>query len=171
VVKLAGTEVGGPLVRYMFDGWEGLKPEDMVLGPGAVLVYVNGPRILRAVWRADYSRAYALAFILIAGVVAVGFLVFSRRRGTAVVATVAATQPPSGEAAQPQPPVEKAATVAIAPFNALKAELEKYEEYLKRLEDLKARGEVSEQVYQSLKSEYEAKIQELKKKLESVGSS
>jgi rhamnogalacturonyl hydrolase YesR len=170
-VRLAETEVGGPLVRYVFDGWEGLKPEDRVLGSGVASVYVDGPRVLRAVWRADYSRAYALAFILMAGVVAVGFLVFSRRRGTTVAATAAAMQPPSGEAAQPQPPVEKAATVAAAPFNVLKAELEKYEEYLKRLEDLKAGGRISEQAYQALKSEYEAKVQELKKKLGLASSS
>jgi len=170
-VRLTETEVGGPLVRYVFDGWEELKPEDRILGPGVVSVYVDGPRVLRAVWRADYSRAYALAFILIAGVVAVGFLAFSRRRGTTVAATAAATQPPSGEAAQPQPPVERAATVAVAPFDALKAELEKYEEFLKKLEDLKAGGRVSEQAYQALKSEYEAKIQELKKKLGLAGSS
>ncbi|MCC6065816.1 MAG: hypothetical protein LM576_07515, partial [Thermofilum sp.] len=170
-VRLTETEVGGPLVRYVFDGWEGLKPEDRVLGPGVVSVYVDRPRVLRAVWRADYSRAYALAFILMAGVVAVGFLVFSRRRGTTVAATAAAMQPPSGEAAQPQPPVEKAATVAAAPFNVLKAELEKYEEYLKRLEDLKAGGRISEQAYQALKSEYEAKVQELKKKLGLASSS
>ncbi|MCC6005127.1 MAG: hypothetical protein LM590_12395, partial [Thermofilum sp.] len=168
-VRLAETEVGGPLVRYVFEGWEGLRHEDRVLGPGVVSVYVDGPRVLNAVWRVDYSRAYALAFILIAGVVAVGFLAFSRRRRGVAAATAAATQPPSGEAAQP--PVEKATTVAAAPFDALKAEIEKYEEYLRRLEDLKAGGRVSERAYQALKSEYEVKIQELKKKLGLAGSS
>jgi hypothetical protein len=132
---------------------------------------VDGPRVLRAVWRADYSRAYALAFILFASAIATVFLAFSRRRRGVAAAAVAATQPPSGEAAQSQPPVEKAATVSAAPFDVLKAELEKYEEYLKRLEDLKAGGRISEQAYQALKSEYEAKIQELKKKLGLASSS
>jgi len=166
VLELQDREVGGPLVRYVFDRWEGLEPEDRVLGPGIVSVYVDGPRVLRAVWRVDYSRVYALAFILFAGAVAAGFLVYSRRRRSAPAAAtvaVAARTPPSGEGAQP--PVEKAAAIAEAPLDPLRAELREYENYLRRLEGLRAEGKVSERVYQALKKEYEARIEELKKKL------
>jgi len=52
-----------------------------------------------------------------------------------------------------------------ATTDVLKVELEKYEGYLRKLEDLRVEGRVSEQVYQALKKEYEAKIEELKKKL------
>jgi len=76
---------------------------------------------------------------------------------------VAARTPPSGEGAQP--PVEKAATIAEAPLDPLRAELREYENYLRRLEGLRAEGKVSEQAYQALKKEYESKIEELKKKL------
>jgi len=107
-----------------------------------------------------------LAFILFAGAVAAGFLAYSRRRrGVPAAATVAvaARTPPSGESAQP--PVERAAAIAEAPLDPLRAELREYENYLKRLESLRAEGKVSEHVYQALKKEYEARIEELKKKL------
>jgi hypothetical protein len=85
ILKLGEVEVGDPLIRYVFDHWEGLEPKDIVMGPGIVSVYVDRPRVLKAVWRVDYSRVYALALIL-TGVVAASFLALSRRRRSAAVA-------------------------------------------------------------------------------------
>ncbi|MEO0090814.1 MAG: hypothetical protein ABIK75_06920 [candidate division WOR-3 bacterium] len=43
----------------------------------------------------------------------------------------------------------------------IEAEIKKYEEYLERLEQLKERREVSMEIYEKLKTEYEKKIEEL----------
>ncbi|MEM3649043.1 MAG: hypothetical protein QW506_07780 [Thermoproteota archaeon] len=45
----------------------------------------------------------------------------------------------------------------------IKEEIEKYEKYLERLEELRKANKVSLQAYEKLKSEYESKIEELKK--------
>jgi len=49
------------------------------------------------------------------------------------------------------------APAAVSTSPSFEAELKKYEEYLRKLEELRAGGKVSEQVYQPLKREYEAK--------------
>jgi hypothetical protein len=95
------------------------------------------------------------AFILVV-VVVVTILALSRGRG-------------GREVVAERPPAE-ATAVQVSP-DALRAELERYEDYLRRLEELKAGGKVSEQVYQALKKEYEAKVEELRRALEKAGAS
>jgi len=102
------------------------------------------------------SRIVELAAFILVVVVVVTILALSRGRGG------------RGVAAE-RPPAETAA-VQVSP-DALKAELERYEGYLRRLEELRAGGKVSEQVYQSLKREYEAKVEELRRALEKAGAS
>jgi hypothetical protein len=79
-VKLRETEAGNLLIRFVFYSWNGLKSEDRVSSSGVVSVYVDGLRMLKVIWKVDYSRIYALGCILIASVVAISYLVFLRRR-------------------------------------------------------------------------------------------
>jgi hypothetical protein len=102
------------------------------------------------------SRVVELAAFILVVVVVVTILALSRGRG-------------GGGVAAERPPAETAA-VQFSP-DALRAELERYEGYLRRLEELKAGGKVSEQVYQALKREYEAKVEELRRALEKAGAS
>jgi len=54
-VELSETE-SGFLVRRVFERWRGLKPEDRVLAPGIVEVYVDSPRKLEALWKTDFTQ-------------------------------------------------------------------------------------------------------------------
>ena len=56
-------------------------------------------------------------------------------------------------------------TEVIAAGTTLEDELKRYEEHLAKLEELRRSGQVSEEVYQTLKGEYTAKIEELRKKV------
>jgi DNA integrity scanning protein DisA with diadenylate cyclase activity len=56
-------------------------------------------------------------------------------------------------------------TEVIAAGTTLEDELKRYEEHLAKLEELRRSGQVSEEVYQTLKGEYTAKIEELRKKI------
>lgn len=58
-IGMEEAEVGF-LVRYVFDHFDGLKPQDVMVDEKTVKVYVDGPRAIRAVWRRDYSRAILL---------------------------------------------------------------------------------------------------------------
>jgi len=56
-------------------------------------------------------------------------------------------------------------TEVIAAETPLNEELKRYEEHLAKLEELRRAGQVSEEVYQTLKGEYTAKIEELRRKI------
>jgi len=59
-VRLTETQIGF-LVRRLFDHFEGVDlSRDEILGNGAVRVYVDGPRNIRAVWKEDYSHLILL---------------------------------------------------------------------------------------------------------------
>jgi hypothetical protein len=79
VVKLRETEVyAAPLIRCVFDHWEGLEPGDRVVEPGVVEVSIDKPRALVAIWRTDYSQ---LIVLLAACTMAAGFsLAYLRRK-------------------------------------------------------------------------------------------
>jgi len=68
-VKLAATDVDAGLVTYHFERWEGLETSDVVAERGTVMVLVNKPRSLVAVWREDYTRVYLLLGLLLAIIV------------------------------------------------------------------------------------------------------
>jgi hypothetical protein len=53
------------LTRQVFDHWEGLVPGDQSVEPGAIMIYVDGPRNLKAIWRTeiDYARLNTLIAI------------------------------------------------------------------------------------------------------------
>jgi hypothetical protein len=68
-VKLAATDVDTGLVTYHFERWEGLEPGDVIAERGTVMVLVNKPRSLVAVWREDYTRVYLLLGLLLAIIV------------------------------------------------------------------------------------------------------
>jgi hypothetical protein len=57
----------------------------------------------------------------------------------------------------------QAAAPAEAPSDELERELRLYEGYLERLEEM--RGRISEEVYDSIKAEYEGRIRQLRERL------
>jgi len=59
-----------------------------------------------------------------------------------------------------------AKTGAAPPEPSLEEELKRYEGHLVKLEELRRWGQVSEEAYQTLKREYAAKIEELKKRVQ-----
>jgi PKD repeat protein len=105
---------------------------------------------------AGNSSIVELAAFILVVVVVVTILALSRGKG-------------GREVVAERPPAETA-TVQVSP-DALRAELERYESYLRKLEELKAEGKVSEQVYQALKREYEAKVEELRRAFRRPGAS
>lgn len=75
-VKLSKLRTGF-LVLNVFDHFEGLKPEDIIVDERTVKVYVDENREIHAVWRRDYSQL----ILLLAGVlVIIGIIVFLLRR-------------------------------------------------------------------------------------------
>lgn len=69
------------LTRQVFDHWEGLVPEDQSVEPGAVVIYVNEPRKLEAVWRPemDYARLITLIAICVCVLLLVISIAYLRR--------------------------------------------------------------------------------------------
>ncbi len=64
----------GFLVQNVFDHFEGLEPEDKVVDARTVMVYVDGPRIIRALWRKNYARVLLLLLGICFGVSAITIL-------------------------------------------------------------------------------------------------
>lgn len=59
------------------------------------------------------------------------------------------------------------AKMEVIPAGApLEEELKRYKEYLAKLEEFRLSGQVSERAYQTLKGEYTAKIEELKRRMQ-----
>jgi hypothetical protein len=112
--------------------------------------------------RLDYQFTYiameVYQLIIATIFVIVSFTVYRRvkKRGATKVATLL---------------LGEKASVAVSTSPSFEAELKKYEEYLRKLEELRAGGKVSEQVYQALKKEYEAKVEELRRAFRRPGAS
>jgi len=91
-IKLTATEVDEGLVTYRFEGWEGLEAGDTVAERGQVRVLVDKPRSLVAVWRADYTRVYALCVFVVTGlllaIVAIILIIKEARRARTQVETL-----------------------------------------------------------------------------------
>jgi hypothetical protein len=69
----------GFLVQDVFDHFEGLEPRDKVIDPGAVEVYVDGPREIKEVWRKDYNRLLFVTVTICVGV-CLGVFFYIRRK-------------------------------------------------------------------------------------------
>jgi WD40 repeat protein len=78
-VELSERETGF-LIRQIFERWIGLKPEDRVLAPGAVEVYVDGPRKLEAVWKTDYTQLITVIAAVGAALAIAAYHRYAKRR-------------------------------------------------------------------------------------------
>jgi endoglucanase len=70
IINMGETNLGF-LVQDVFDHFEGLGPRDRVVDARTVEVFVDGPKMIRAVWRKDYTRVLLLTagLCLVVGVV------------------------------------------------------------------------------------------------------
>ena len=59
-LKLKETRVGF-LIQKVFDHFEGLTHNDKLLGEGEAEILVDGPKMIRAVWRTDYTQLLLLS--------------------------------------------------------------------------------------------------------------
>jgi endoglucanase len=63
-VRVEDKSVGFPFTS-VFDHFEGLKPQDKVISTEVVEIYVDGPRVIKAVWKSDYTILIVLAIACI----------------------------------------------------------------------------------------------------------
>lgn len=82
-VELREVETGF-LVRRVFERWEGLRPEDKVLAPGTVEVYVDSPRMLTAIWKTDYTQLVVLMVVLGVVLAVVAYCRLAKRRSEGI---------------------------------------------------------------------------------------
>lgn len=62
-IRVSETNLGF-LVQDVFDHFEGLGPRDRAIDAGVVEVYVDGPRMIEAVWRKDYTGLLLLVVVM-----------------------------------------------------------------------------------------------------------
>ncbi|MEM1543007.1 MAG: right-handed parallel beta-helix repeat-containing protein [Ignisphaera sp.] len=143
IVSISPTVVEkGFFANHVFEGWR-LDGKIVSTLPNYSFT-VDNPVTIVASWRTEV-KPFAIG--LVAGLILLiiapaPLLVVKRKRKPSLQ-----LQP------QPSPPTE------------LEKEIKKYEEYLEKLEQLRKEGQVSEQVYERLKQEYEKKLEELIDKL------
>jgi len=148
-LKLRGTSLGF-LIKDVFDHFEGLSPNDKVIGNGEVEIFIDNPRNIVAVWRKDYTQLILLVFFVTIGAITSISLInrkkiIKERKEEKIRTKVISTN------------IEK-----------LKEEISKYENYLSKLEEVRSKGLISEKVYETLKKEYESNIERIKKEIEKL---
>jgi len=79
-VRVWGEGTGFP-VSHVFSHFEGLGPNDRIIDKEVVEVYVDGPRVIRAVWIEDYTPVSILVIIVCAVLVVLGVVYYRRRLG------------------------------------------------------------------------------------------
>jgi len=138
--------------KYVFDRWSG--DSSITTPEGSILI--NGPKRVSAIWREDYSQPMIILAILgIIGSAGVFLSIRRLRKGKAVgLKQEFKYVGPAKEEAKPKG--EEAAKIVEAPPE----KPEDRERYLKRLEELKAQGKISEKVYERLKKKYQAREQQ-----------
>jgi len=151
ILKLRLEETSlGFLIRDVFDHFEGLSPNDKVIGNGEAEIFIDNPRNIVAVWRKDYTQFIFLAlFVLIGAITSIALVnrkkIIEERKEEEIGTKVISTN------------VEK-----------LKEELNKYENYLSKLEEVRNKGLISEKAYETLKKEYKSNIERIKKEIEKL---
>jgi len=130
--------------KYVFDRWSG--DSSITTAEGSILM--NGPKRVSAIWKEDYSQPIVVLVVL-ATIGGSGVFLFIRRvrKGRAVgLKQVFKYVGPAKEEAKPKG--EEVAKIVEAPT-------EDRERYLKRLEELKAQGKITDKVYERLKKKYQ----------------
>ena len=136
--------------RYAFDRWGGASSAQSA----ETVVNIDGPKTVRAVWREDYFQPMVvLGFLGIIGGFGAFFGIRHARRRRAGPEQVFKPVSPVKEELKPK--LEPSAPVREAEPEKVGEKVE-YERYLKRLDELKAQGKISEKVYERLKKKYEA---------------
>ncbi|MBO3840570.1 MAG: hypothetical protein QXS51_03930 [Thermoproteota archaeon] len=137
---------------------------------GEVTVKVNGPISVRAVWRKDYTRL--LISLIALSIIGIGLAyayppsrkkvknllnaLILRKRETKIIRVERKEE--TRVIMEEEVPEEQ--------IRKLEEELEKTRGYLSKLEEERARKTISDQAYDSLKREYESKIEWLKSEIE-----
>jgi hypothetical protein len=167
-VRVESTRLGFPvqtvLAGFSAEGGEVLRYS---LAEGWALVRVTGPTTVYVRWVKDYTPLYVLAAV--AGVIALGAALYLARGRLPTPTRVAAAMK---EATQVKPvPAGVAApaegTQVLSPeqlegeLSRIEEEVRVYQEYLQKLEAMRAEGKVADAVYERLKAEYSEKLREL----------
>ncbi|MEM1990881.1 MAG: glycoside hydrolase family 5 protein, partial [Candidatus Bathyarchaeia archaeon] len=77
-IGLNATKIGF-LILNVLDHFEGLDPNnDIIVNDGAVKIYVDGPREIKAIWRRDYSRLAILVICI--GIIVIGAVILLLKR-------------------------------------------------------------------------------------------
>nr|MDO8099458.1 hypothetical protein [Candidatus Njordarchaeota archaeon] len=134
--------------KYVFDRWSG----DSSIASAEGTIIINGPKRISAVWREDYSQpAIVLSLLGIFGgsaaLLSTRYAKKGRRAGFKQIFKGAG---PAKE--EEKPKIEPPALPREPEKVSDKAERERY---LKRLEELKAQGKISDAVYERLKKKYQ----------------
>lgn len=80
ILKIKETKIQiSPFVYKVFDHWEGLKSEDIIITPGIVKVYVNQPRSLKAFWRTEINYMNVIFILILFLITIMAILIFSKK--------------------------------------------------------------------------------------------
>jgi len=78
-IRFEEVKIGFP-IAYILDHFEGLKAEDRIVDEKTVEVYVDEDRVVKAVWRKDYTLLILLIFILVC-IISCVVIILYRKRG------------------------------------------------------------------------------------------
>jgi len=111
----------------------------------------------------DLSTSEFLALALLAIVIVIALIIVAVKYSNWRARVTEVKQPTEVEATRSTPPSSELAD--------LMDEISKWRNYLKKLEELRTQGKISEKVYKELKNEYLNKLKELEKKVEGLQKS
>jgi len=136
--------------KYVFDRWGG----DLSITSAEGTILVNGPKRVSAIWREDYSQPTIILILsgIFGGSGAFLSIRYARKGKTVRFKQIFKGVTPAKEEAKPT--VEPVALPRGPPPEKVSDKAER-ERYLKRLDELKAQGKISEKVYERLKKKYQ----------------
>ncbi|MEM4455098.1 MAG: NosD domain-containing protein [Thermofilaceae archaeon] len=148
----------GFFVEYVFEGW--VVEGRLVSASPEHSFTVDRPVTLTARWVGRVKLANVLALLILA-MLAVGLLVWGSRLPTRVGGEARVVERVASEEVETR-------VAELERLRVLEVELEKVKGYLSRLEEEWKKGTVSSRVYEILKKEYQAKIEQLESEVKKV---
>jgi uncharacterized repeat protein (TIGR02543 family) len=147
-VSVVNAAVKGIFTNYVFDGWKvnGTKISTTM----SYSFNVTQPTTLIAIWKTEPNLVTIGAIVVLMVMVTTIYLLSSKPKQSI--------------------PIRKEETRIEIDIKKLEEDLRKFEEYLRRLKGEKDKGNISNEVYEKLRKEYESKVDELRKKIEKTKS-
>lgn len=174
LIKVSKTQYGFLIVDVLSDfeiNGNGII-QNMDLRRGEMSIKVNGPITVRAKWKKDYTGLLIFMTVLSATCIGLAYAYPPSRIKLKTFVNKLIQRKKETEVIR----VEKKEDTRIVTgeefseeqIRKLKEELEKTKGYLSRIEEEKARGTISNKAYETLKKEYQSKIEWLESEIEKL---